>query len=149
MPAVRPATAIVPLPACERVPVIPPGEDVAVYEVIVAPPSDVGAVNETVAVVAPVAVATTVVGAPGTVAGGIHIFALLPSPAVEKFELVKILPQYEYEASELARLNALAPIEVTLLGIVSEVSAVAPLKASLPIEVTLLGIVSEVSALAL
>jgi hypothetical protein len=48
--------------------VIPPGEDVAVYEVIVAPPLLAGAVNATVAVVDPVAVAVPIVGAPGTVA---------------------------------------------------------------------------------
>ena len=56
-----------PLPACEIVPVTPPGEEVAVYEVIAAPPSEVGAVKETFAVVAPVEVAVTEVGAPGTV----------------------------------------------------------------------------------
>ena len=54
-----------PLPACEIDPVIPPGDDVAVYEVIVAPPLEVGAVNETFAVVAPVDVAVTEVGASG------------------------------------------------------------------------------------
>ena len=54
-----------PLPACEIDPVIPPGDEVAVYEVIVAPPSEIGAVNETFAVVAPVDVAVTEVGAPG------------------------------------------------------------------------------------
>ena len=54
-----------PLPACEIDPVIPPGEEVAVYVVIVAPPSEAGAVNETFAVVAPVDVAVTEVGAPG------------------------------------------------------------------------------------
>ena len=37
------------------------------YEVIVAPPLDAGAVNETLAVVAPVAAAVTDVGAPATV----------------------------------------------------------------------------------
>ena len=41
----------------------------AVYEVIAAPPSDAGAVNETFAVVAPVDVAVTDVGAPGAVVG--------------------------------------------------------------------------------
>ena len=55
-----------PLPAWEIDPVIPPGEEVAVYEVIVAPPSDAGAVNETFAVVALVDVAVTEVGASGT-----------------------------------------------------------------------------------
>ena len=54
-----------PLPACEIVPVIPPGDEVAVYEVIVAPPLEAGAVKETFAVVAPVDVAVTDVGAPG------------------------------------------------------------------------------------
>jgi hypothetical protein len=46
--------------------VIPPGDEVAVYEVIAAPPSEAGAVNETFAVVAPVDVAVTDVGDPGT-----------------------------------------------------------------------------------
>ncbi len=54
-----------PLPACEIDPVLPPGDEVAVYEVIAAPPSDAGAVNETLAVVAPVDVAVKDVGAPG------------------------------------------------------------------------------------
>lgn len=62
VPAVKPVIAIVPLPACEIDPVIPPGDEVAVYEVIVAPPLEVGAVNETFAVVAPVDVAVTDVG---------------------------------------------------------------------------------------
>jgi hypothetical protein len=65
VPAVKPVIAIVPLPAWEIVPVIPPGDEVAVYEVIVAPPLDAGAVKETFAVVAPVDVAVTDVGAPG------------------------------------------------------------------------------------
>jgi hypothetical protein len=59
---------MVPDPAWLNVPVIPPGEDVAVYNVIVAPPLLAGAVNATVAVVEPVAVAVPIVGAPGTVA---------------------------------------------------------------------------------
>ena len=71
VPAVRPVTEIVPLPGCEIVPVIPPGDEVAVYEVIAAPPSETGAVNETVAVVVPVDVAITDVGAPTE-----HVFVL-------------------------------------------------------------------------
>ena len=51
----------------EHVPVIPPGEDVAVYAVIVAPPFEDGAVKATVACVLP-AVAVPMVGAPGTLA---------------------------------------------------------------------------------
>ena len=57
---------IVPEPACDTAPVKPPGEEVAVYEVIVAPPLETGAVKATVAVVDPVAVAVPIVGAPGT-----------------------------------------------------------------------------------
>ena len=47
-------------------PVIPEGEEVAVYEVITDPPLLAGAVYATVAVVSPVAVAVPIVGAPGT-----------------------------------------------------------------------------------
>jgi hypothetical protein len=54
---------------------MPPGDEVAVYEVIVAPPLEAGAVNETFAVVAPVDVAVTEVGAPGAVAA--------PAPATK------------------------------------------------------------------
>jgi hypothetical protein len=46
----------------------PPGDDVAVYEMMGEPPLFVGAVNETSAVVAPVRVAITFVGKPGLVA---------------------------------------------------------------------------------
>jgi hypothetical protein len=46
--------------------VIPPGLEVAVYDVIAAPPSLAGAVNATLAVV-PETVAVPIVGAPGTV----------------------------------------------------------------------------------
>jgi hypothetical protein len=41
---VKPETVIVPEPAVDNVPVIPPGLDVAVYNVIGTPPSDAGAV---------------------------------------------------------------------------------------------------------
>jgi hypothetical protein len=66
--AVKPDTVIVPEPAVASVPVILPGVDVAVYNVIVAPPLLAGAVYATVAVVEPVAVAVPIVGAPGTIA---------------------------------------------------------------------------------
>ena len=46
-------------------PVLHPGLEVAVYEVMLALPVSEGAVNATVAVVAPVAVAVPIVGAPG------------------------------------------------------------------------------------
>ena len=51
----------------EPVPVIAPGLQVAVYPVIVAPPFDAGAVNAMEACPLP-AVATPIVGAPGTFA---------------------------------------------------------------------------------
>jgi hypothetical protein len=59
-----------------------PGEDVAVYNVIVAPPLLAGAVYATVAVVEPVAVAVPIVGAPGTVAATDAVeFELAVTPA--------------------------------------------------------------------
>ena len=60
-----PPTLMVPEPAWFTVPVFPPGLDVAVYLVIAEPPLESGAVNATVADVAPVAVAAPIVGAPG------------------------------------------------------------------------------------
>jgi hypothetical protein len=71
--AVKPDTVIVPEPAVASVPVKPPGEDVAVYNVIVAPPLLAGAVYATVAVVVPVAVAVPIVGAPGTEAATVAV----------------------------------------------------------------------------
>ena len=65
VPVVRPVTVNVPLPDWFKVAVTEPGVDVAVYDVIVAPPLDVGAVNATVAVVSPVTVAAPITGAPG------------------------------------------------------------------------------------
>jgi hypothetical protein len=41
---VKPETVIVPEPACDKVPVMLPGVDIAVYEVIVDPPLLAGAV---------------------------------------------------------------------------------------------------------
>jgi hypothetical protein len=65
---VNPVIVIVPLPDCDKVPVILPGLLTAVYEVIGILPVLAGAVKVTVAVVGPVAVAVPIVGAPGTVA---------------------------------------------------------------------------------
>lgn len=67
---VSPANVNVPESACGRVTLIPPGFDVATYEVIGAPPFFAGAVNATVAPVAPVALALTITGASGAVLGG-------------------------------------------------------------------------------
>ena len=48
-----------------HVQVRPPGFDVTVYRVIVAPPSEVGVVHDTTLCVLPAPVAVTLVGAPG------------------------------------------------------------------------------------
>jgi hypothetical protein len=67
VPFVSPSTVIA-LHGAMHVPVMPPGEEVAVYEVIAAPPSLAGAVKSTVACALP-GDAMPIVGAPGTVAG--------------------------------------------------------------------------------
>jgi hypothetical protein len=64
-----PVTVMVPAAAPDRVPVFPPGLDVAVYFVIGEPPSDVGAVKRrTTTSGEPVAATCVISGAPGTVA---------------------------------------------------------------------------------
>jgi len=80
VPPVKPVTLIVPEPAVAKVPVPPLGEDVAVYNVIVEPPSLAGAVYATVAVEDPVAVAVPIVGAPGTLAVVMLFDAALAAP---------------------------------------------------------------------
>jgi hypothetical protein len=69
VPVVKPLTVMVPEPDCDTVPVIPPGEDTAVYDVIGCAEVSVlvGAVYVTVAVVEPVDVAVPIVGALGSV----------------------------------------------------------------------------------
>ena len=82
VPVVNPVTNIgLVVPVVERL----PGELVAVYLVIVAPPFDAGAVNAMVADVALVAVAVPIVGAPGTVVGVILLLAELDAPAPTLF----------------------------------------------------------------
>jgi hypothetical protein len=63
VPAVRPSTVTV--PAVVAVLVMLPETDATVYFVMAEPPVNVGAVNVTVAVVDPVAVAVVMLGAPG------------------------------------------------------------------------------------
>jgi uncharacterized protein (DUF983 family) len=67
VPVVSPVTVILPDPDWVRVPVIPPGNDVALYDVIAEPPL-AGAVNETVIVVGPVEVNAVITGALGAIA---------------------------------------------------------------------------------
>jgi hypothetical protein len=64
VPFARPVTSM-DVQGAVHVPVIVPGEDVAVYDVIAEPPSLAGAVKVTVACAFP-AVAAPIVGAPGT-----------------------------------------------------------------------------------
>jgi len=91
VPPDKPLTVIVPEPAWLKVPVKLPGEEVAVYVVIVEPPSLAGAVNGTEAVVAET-VAVPIVGAPGTLAVDTlfdsALGVLVPAPLVAVTEKV-------------------------------------------------------------
>ena len=62
---------------------MPPGEDVTVYEVIGEPPFDAGARNETVACALPAA-AVPMIGAPGT-APGVTLTAAEAGPVPTAF----------------------------------------------------------------
>jgi hypothetical protein len=62
-----PATWKVPDPDCVRITTMAPGEDIAVYESIVAPPFDAGAVNVSEIVVAFTTDAVPITGAPEAV----------------------------------------------------------------------------------
>ena len=88
--AVRPVTEIVPEPDCDKVPEPPAGLEVAVYEVIADPPLLAGAVNETVAVVAPVDDAEPIVGAPGIVNGVAELLAALAALVPAAFVAVTV-----------------------------------------------------------
>jgi hypothetical protein len=95
VPGCKPSKLKVPPVACVSVCVIPSGVEVAVYEVTAEPPFEAGAAKLTVVLRLPVAVATTEVGAEGTVTIGAQpVIVLLPSPAVARFALVKAVPQY-------------------------------------------------------
>jgi hypothetical protein len=72
VPVVRPVTVNVPLPDWVKIAVTEPGVDVAVYEVIVAPPLDMGAVNATVAEVTLAIAAAPIVGAPAATAATVN-----------------------------------------------------------------------------
>ena len=73
MLAVRPLIIIDPELAPVIVPVIPPGVETAVYEIIVEPPLDSGAVNDTDADVVLKAAAVPIIGAPEIVGGSVVI----------------------------------------------------------------------------
>ena len=109
---------IVPLPDCEIVPVLAPGLEVAIYEVIVEKPSEVGAVNETVAVVPFTTVAEPIVGA----LGAANVGALTNSPSdsvslppifVRVILQIRYLPPVFFNMSEvIVRFSALPKASV-------------------------------------
>ena len=86
MPFVNPVT-VIGLDA--PVPVMPPGLEVTVYEVIALPPFDAGAVKLTAACALP-ATAETPVGAPDTVAGVTLVEAADAAPVPTPFVAVTI-----------------------------------------------------------
>jgi hypothetical protein len=81
VPGCKPSKLKVPSVACVNVLLIPPGVEVAVYEVIAEPPSEAGAAKLTVALRLPVEVATTEVGALGAPTVVIEFEALDAVPA--------------------------------------------------------------------
>jgi hypothetical protein len=87
--AVSPLTVIVPEPAWASVAMIPPGFDVALYEVIGEPPLDDGAVKATVAV-NPVAFTAPIVGAPGAPCGVTEVEALDETEVPPEFVAVAV-----------------------------------------------------------
>jgi hypothetical protein len=90
------------------------------------------------AVVDPVDVAIIDVGALGVVIEGVQEFVRLSDrPELTKLDADRDLPQYSYVLNRFAPPKALLPIEVTLLGITSEVRLLVRLKAKSPIVVTL------------
>jgi hypothetical protein len=74
--------------------VIPPGDEMAVYEIMTEPPLLAGGAKLTVALYLPVPRAVIDVGAPGTMIIGGHVFVFPPSPASERFVFDKLVPQY-------------------------------------------------------
>jgi hypothetical protein len=98
----------VPEPACETEPVIPPGLDVAVYDVIAVPPLLAGAVYVTVADVLVATVAAPIVGAPGTVQVVIEFDAELAALVPIAFVAVTVKV---YEFPEVKPLTVIGDIE--------------------------------------
>jgi hypothetical protein len=130
--AVRPATEIVPDPACDIDPVRPPGEDTAVYDVIVAPPLDAGAVNGTDCVPTPVFVTVPIVGAPGTAYVVTAALAEEAEPVPTAFVAVTVYVYAVLFAPPVADIGEDAPVNVEppgLLVAVKLVIAVLPVDA--------------------
>src|SRR5688572_9238134 len=88
VPLVRPVT-VIDVHGAVQVPVRPPGDEVAVYAVIAAPPLEAGAVKATVACALP-PVAVPMVGAPGTVAGVTLLDAADAAPVPIAFVAVTV-----------------------------------------------------------
>ena len=102
---------MVPEPAWLSDPVMLPGDDVAVYEVIVAPPSEAGAVYVTVTVVDPVAVAVPIVGALGTVAAAKEDETVIVVVPVALVEVVAVIV-YVAEADVAEEVPLITPVLV-------------------------------------
>jgi len=80
----------VPPVACVSICVIPPGVDVALYEVIAEPPFEAGAAKLTVALRLPVAVATTEVGEDGAPTVVVELEALDATEVPAEFVAVTV-----------------------------------------------------------
>ena len=93
----------------EPLAVLPPGDDVTVYDVIGEPPFEAGAAKDTVA--APLlAVAETAVGAPGTVitVTGNAALAVLPRVSVAE-QLTRVVPTANDEPVAGEQVGTTAP----------------------------------------
>ena len=109
-----------------------PGLDTAVYEVIAVPPLLAGCVKETVAVVAPVAVAVPIVGAPGTLYVVTDALAEDAAPVPTTFVAVTVYVYAVLFAPPVADIGDEAAEKVLLPGLrvaVKLVIAVPPINA--------------------
>jgi hypothetical protein len=86
----KPSKLKVPPVACVRVRVIPPGFEVAVYEVTAEPPFEAGGPKLTVALRLPVAVATTEVGEDGAPTVVVELEALDATEVPAEFVAVTV-----------------------------------------------------------
>jgi hypothetical protein len=111
---------------------IPPGDDVAVYDSIVAPPLLAGAEKVKDAVVVPVAVAVPIVGAPGAVTVGASVVTAMVIVAVPVSVAFIALTEKTVEASISVGVPAILPLEVLNVrpagnvGVIDQLLAVPP-----------------------
>jgi hypothetical protein len=91
VPCVNPVNVNEPEPACVRVLVTLPGLKVAVYEVIVAPPSLTGAVKGTEILLGDSKVAVPIMGAPGTLLNIILLPPVAANPETEDILVIDFI----------------------------------------------------------